>query len=294
MTEARDQHCGQGHSKDAAELREQGNVLFKDQRYEEAAVFYRQALAMHPDIEGDAGRDSLGQVLRLNLATCLLKLSTDLEEAISLCDDVLATDPENTKAVFRRGSLRFLLFQTQAVGSQRELLQNARKDVLQAARGAPGDRHIRELLDTITEEIRKLRESHNGAQGFGGLYEDQSPAHASAPLVRRPVEVDLACCGKGVWITQRAQWLGMPEEIVGMEPSDFENDGTLCEAILRKRGDQARLSDNEDVLSELSDEERDNLECCIESTSRPFPELKRKLPLVVAVRCAEEIWAEGD
>jgi len=102
-------------------------------------------------------------------------------------------------------------------------------------------------------------------------------------------------------VAQRARWLRVSEEEVGRDPSDFEDDGTLIGLRIAQRAAERLASGGTDAdesrrrcddLSELSEDEREMLEDCLESTERPFPRLKRRLPLAQAVWCAEELWAE--
>lgn len=48
------------------------------------------------------------------------------------------------------------------------------------------------------------------------------------------------------------------------------------------------------VPRELSDDERDVLEECLDSVVRPFPDLKRPVPLAKAVETAEALWECDD
>jgi len=81
------------------------------------------------------------------------------------------------------------------------------------------------------------------------------------------------------------------EETVANDPASFEDNGTLM-ATMQARPARTQASPGD--LSDLSDEEREILEDCLDSTERPYPLLKRKLGLPLAVRCAEELWAEND
>ena len=113
-------------------------------------------------------------------------------------------------------------------------------------------------------------------------------------------------CGKEFWVEQRAAWLGLPFAQVDQEPESFEDDGTLmgtlraarlamaAAAVDREFGQllasrYATLVDGHEP-PELSDREREMAEDCLDSTVRPYPCLKRPLPLAQAVRCAEELW----
>eukprot|EP00747_Dinoflagellata_sp_TGD_P084860 gnl/TRDRNA2_/TRDRNA2_162680_c0_seq2.p1 gnl/TRDRNA2_/TRDRNA2_162680_c0~~gnl/TRDRNA2_/TRDRNA2_162680_c0_seq2.p1 ORF type:complete len:182 (+),score=25.27 gnl/TRDRNA2_/TRDRNA2_162680_c0_seq2:52-546(+) len=111
------------------------------------------------------------------------------------------------------------------------------------------------------------------------------------------VEPPAGACGKAHWVAQRARWLDVPEEEVSKEPESFEDHGSLGAYQEAKRAQasncQERACPSQSHL-DLSDDEREMLEDCLDSTERPYPPLKRSLPLVQAIRCAEEIWAEAD
>lgn len=307
----------------AAELRETGNGLFKEQRYTEAAEAYRQALTLLEDDrpQEEAGEAShgaaatsngatLGQALRLNLATCLLRLQgASLQEAIELCDNALEVDDRSVKALFLRGSAqRGLAEALVEPDKQRSCLQAARRDLLQAARTEPKDRQVRQTLEDVTEALRRLSIGGGGggmAAGFlgqrgdaRGLYADrESQEHAPAPPVVCSVcgRQGHAQCGRDLWVQQRAQWLGVPEDEAGREPASYEDNGTLlklCAKRAREGLDEERRGRLDTDFSDLSEEEKEMLEDCLDSTEKPYPQIKRRLPLPQAVRCAEDLWAE--
>merc|ERR1712135_89981 len=71
-----------------------------------------------------------------------------------------------------------------------------------------------------------------------------------------------------LWVAERARWLDVSEEEVGRDPPSFEDSGTLQNFLTQK----TPVVEPPD-LSDLSYDERDFLEDCLESTCRPFPEL---------------------
>mmetsp|Transcript_124621 Transcript_124621/g.202677 ORF Transcript_124621/g.202677 Transcript_124621/m.202677 type:complete len:321 (-) Transcript_124621:74-1036(-) len=304
----------------ASDLRDRGNSFFKEEKYSQAADAYREALGyLRGEKLGKVTPGSLVQALRLNLATTLLRLQGDAlnTEAVSLCDEVLTVDSECAKAHFLRSIGRRVQAEVLTdFAARKSLLQSARQDALQAARAKPRDRQVRGLLDEITEALRGMSQDGGNSQGGSlagaflgnskskGLYSDKraSQAEECPPIV---CEV---CgreghhrCGKDWWVAQRARWLRVSEEEVGRDPSDFEDDGTLIGLRIAQRAAERLASGGTDAdesrrrcddLSELSEDEREMLEDCLESTERPFPRLKRRLPLAQAVWCAEELWAE--
>lgn len=306
---------------EADKLRVSGKEHFQAQRFDEAARCYREALQALKGGGDEAA--TLGQAIRLNLVVCLQRLGSPPEEALQLCDEVLAADPSTqrevrAKALFWRGSVRRELSkQASDTSTQREALSTARHDLLQAARLEPGDRQVREKLEEVTEELKALPGGGGDGLRLGlgsGLYNDREAEPQEPPP---PPEVCSVCgrlghprCGKAFWIDQRAVWLRMPVEQVEAEPTSFEHDGTLHGAILAERAREAQeatsgeggtaasprcgrpIRDEYGELVELSDEERDTLEDCLDAVERPYPQPLRSLPLPQAVRCAEELWAE--
>jgi len=277
------------------QLRDSGNNFFKAHNYSGAAQCYREALMLLRGArkEGFASPEQqvLVRAVRLNLASTLLNLGEDFDEAIGLCDAVLSVDPGDAKALFKRGSLRHAAAQEclGEMSQKREALAAARRDLLEAARTEPQDVRIRAVLEEATQALRKLSSSGGGLGG--GLYDDRGPAPEPPPPVICSVcgRTGHPACGREFWVSQRAKWLGMPLDVVEEEPAGFEDDGPLADAVREARAGQRP---REDCLSDLSEDERELLEDCLDSTERPFPELRRKLPLVQAVRCAVELWEE--
>lgn len=293
----------------ASRLREQGNALFQEQRFAEAVGLYRQALDLlsggPQTSEAKTQIEALEQVLQMNLATCLLRLDENLEEVVELCSAVLSSNPTNTKAMFKRGAARRRIAESADTSSQRSTMQAAKQDLLQAAKAAPGDRHIRALLEEVNEALRKLPQGNGGlasAWGFGrGLYNDRKPKPPPPPPIVCSVcgREGHPLCGKTAWIAERARWLDVSEEEVGREPDSFEHAGTLRETVRAARvNTKAEFAtfpptdDNCDVLSDMSDAEREMLEDCLDAIERPYPQPRRQIPLIHVVRCAEEVWAE--
>lgn len=286
----------------AEELRQRGNAHFREQQLPEAISCYRETLALvarEVDASARAEHRALVSTVCLNLAACLLPsdasdqtpgVAERLLEVEQLCGDVLSCEPQNVKALFRRGAARFRRSRLLQPGpdlaaEERKLLHDARQDALEAARVEPNNRQARSLLDDITQALREPPP----------LYSDCQPA-PTPPLVvicstcNLPGHSTCNLTGKDWWLAQRAQWLGVPLDQVGSVPNDFEDDGTLQDVVLEARRGvdvwrQAQLTDED-----LSDEERETLEECLEATIKPYPQLKRKLPLSVAVQCAVELW----
>ncbi|KAJ8680316.1 hypothetical protein QAD02_016103 [Eretmocerus hayati] len=91
-------------------LREKGNCLFREKKYDEAANTYAQAigiveqlmLAEKPNDEEWLKLNSMKLPLLLNYAQCKL-INKEYYAVIEHCTTVLKSDPDNVKALYRRG-----------------------------------------------------------------------------------------------------------------------------------------------------------------------------------------------
>lgn len=292
----------------AETLRECGNALFKEKQFADAATCYREALMHVRKVEGAPKRiasqkfRNVAIAVRLNLAGCLVRIGEDLEEAIQVCNEALEAEPGSAKALFRRGAAFHCRSQTlrDRTAEQREALQAARRDLVEAGRLEHSDKQVRALLAEVQEALRGLSEAAGGGlrgsflSDAGGLYEDRQPAPPSAPAPTCSTcgRVGHPCCGKAWWVEQRARWLDVGLVEVGREPRGFEDEGSLAEVVRRARGRRAR-AEPLDIDSEISDGERATLEACLEATERPYPQPRQRLPLEIAVQCATELWADA-
>mmetsp|Transcript_60687 Transcript_60687/g.141402 ORF Transcript_60687/g.141402 Transcript_60687/m.141402 type:complete len:176 (-) Transcript_60687:104-631(-) len=92
------------------------------------------------------------------------------------------------------------------------------------------------------------------------------------------------CCGLRYWTSLRAAWLRTSEEEIVCEPSSFEDAGSL----------QLARADLAGPIRDLSEGEFQDLEDCLDAVQRPFPRLRRSVPLMQAVQCAEALWDTDD
>mmetsp|Transcript_49929 Transcript_49929/g.115919 ORF Transcript_49929/g.115919 Transcript_49929/m.115919 type:complete len:171 (+) Transcript_49929:174-686(+) len=92
------------------------------------------------------------------------------------------------------------------------------------------------------------------------------------------------CCGLRYWTSLRAAWLRAPEEEILREPGSFEDAGPL----------QLARADLAGPVRDLSEGELEDLEDCLDAVQRPFPRLRRSVPLMQAVQCAEALWDTDD
>ena len=153
------------------QLKATGNDFFKQKLYAPAAASYADALlALGPYKTGSGrtGADSEAKaVLRvsclLNRAACRLKLR-EFPGAAEDCSRVLAGDPDNVKALFRRGQALVEL----------QRLEEAKADLLRAAKLAPKDQGIRQHYEGVRAALKS--ESGNFAKGFERMLEQGGAA----------------------------------------------------------------------------------------------------------------------
>lgn len=93
--------------------------------------------------------------------------------------------------------------------------------------------------------------------------------------------------GIELWVAQRAKWRGFPEEEVGQE-----FDSTVVDGHTTSSQGFHGLSCNASRPIELTAAERLNIRGCLVATSEPYPPLRRKIPLALAVHCAHELWGD--
>jgi len=134
--------------KSADELRAAANEFFKGGRYQEALEMYGEALS-NLDFESNSPtaiekQDAAQTLCRLNRAACSLKLG-DNDNVITDCTFVLEQQPENIKALCRRGN---------AYLNKNELFQ-AKQDLLKANKLLPDDPSIKSLLQQLKEKRDK-------------------------------------------------------------------------------------------------------------------------------------------
>mmetsp|Transcript_9344 Transcript_9344/g.20807 ORF Transcript_9344/g.20807 Transcript_9344/m.20807 type:complete len:364 (-) Transcript_9344:110-1201(-) len=288
----------------AADLRTKGNELFRVGWLDAAAGTYREAYSLlqkaapaKQDESDEDLREQTMKAVRLNLATCLVRLSENLGEAVRLCDEALLEDSNNAKALFLRGSAARQLADSVAPSEssqRRELLIAARKDLVQATRLSPGDRQVRALLANTSEALQAMPPVWKPGSLFGsGLYDDRKPAPPPPPPVVCVScgRVGHPCCGRLWWVEQRAKWLGLTVDEVDQVPTDFEDDGPLRAALMAAGHRSAEGQSPAGVDAELSQEDWEALEECLDSWERPFPSLKGRVTLPQAVRCAVNLWA---
>jgi len=141
---------------EAAERRRaEGNAAFKDGRYKEALSRYSASISFIDEdllmqLHGfhyDKAMETRLPAL-LNVAACHLKLG-DYHSAISASSQALTHDRNNAKALFRRGSARLALGQT----------ESAIADLQASRKAAPQDAGIAKELAAALEAVKEERKA---------------------------------------------------------------------------------------------------------------------------------------
>lgn len=155
-------------------LKDQGTSLFKTGDFERAIKRYEKANIAAPcaaDIAKEAGPDD-GEPLteaeikaskaakascHVNIATCHLKLGAPAD-VIASCNKALELDPKHAKALWRRGQARVELAD----------LDEARADLMAAARADPKNREVRTALEHLKQ--RQAEQKQRQKVAFGGMF----------------------------------------------------------------------------------------------------------------------------
>lgn len=135
----------------AAQLKDKGNALFKEGKFQDAHNTYQQAVDLFrwshgATTEETAPVDSLRLLCHLNQAACQLKQSA-WADARLCCEKALDIDSKCVKALFRRG---------QAFCGMAEF-DRARTDIQAAIKLEPGNADLPKELDRIQKEETKYQ-----------------------------------------------------------------------------------------------------------------------------------------
>uniref|UniRef100_A0A7S0QYU3 peptidylprolyl isomerase n=1 Tax=Pyramimonas obovata TaxID=1411642 RepID=A0A7S0QYU3_9CHLO len=146
---------------DAEKLKAEGTAEFKAGNYQTAANIYEEAANKYISAEPD--EDSLKascEVARMaclnNAAMCYLKLEK-FKEAQTACDKVLDMDAQNVKALFRRGQALL------KIGA----INDAKTDLLAAAKLEPKNKEIREAYESAKAKVDAVKAAEKAAMGTG-------------------------------------------------------------------------------------------------------------------------------
>lgn len=160
----------------AMESKDKGTELYKEQKFAEARDAWLQAMREMP--KGQAAAQSLGRLelsLHLNLAQAYLQLKgeKDYIEAVAHASEALKSEPENSKALYRRGLGWSGLGKYQAAAA----------DLQRAARLEPRNAEIRKRYE---EAKKKALTPEEKAEG-----EAPPPVHDLSALPRAYISVSV-------------------------------------------------------------------------------------------------------
>ncbi len=161
-------------------LKNEGNSLFAEGRYEEAARKYEEALCIFRYIRSEAAHwreegiddqylsevESKGQtedeqskinsfklLCYLNLAACNLKLGNS-RTAVDSCNEALRLDPTNVKALYRRAKAEMLVSKPGDAGYQRAV-----DDLDKAQKLDSGNESVKKEYREAVETLKGLEET---------------------------------------------------------------------------------------------------------------------------------------
>lgn len=144
-------------------IKDGGNFFFKKEDYKEAVFRYNKCKIYHDRYKSESAEknESISAVLSssmCNAALCHIK-ACNYKAAIAKCNEVLEFEPNNAKALFRRGKAQHLLKNYDA----------AKTDLAQALKIMPSDGAIRREYDAVTATQKKEKEAEKAkyAKLFG-------------------------------------------------------------------------------------------------------------------------------
>ncbi len=150
--------------------KEQGNEFYKGGDFVKAVHEYKSCTKAIAQMQDDTYRHEMrGPATQLlgNLAAAHLALG-NWRRAIKYCTQVLAIEPSNDKALFRRA---------QALRKYPERLEEARKDMCEAIRIAPANKQLRLEYNTLLEEVKLKRRADKLA--YGTIFDKQGTIYAA-------------------------------------------------------------------------------------------------------------------
>ncbi|CAM6089988.1 unnamed protein product [Calypogeia fissa] len=165
--------------------KEDGNALFKVGKYNRAAKKYERAAKL---IEYDSGFDDeqkkkakvLKVTCNLNNAACKLKLK-DHKEAVKLTTKVLEVEPQNVKALYRRGQAYIELYD----------LDVAEWDYKKALELDPQNREIRAAVKAL--KLKQAEQNKKEAKMYSNMFARLSKLEATEKKVdTQPMAEDKA------------------------------------------------------------------------------------------------------
>eukprot|EP01062_Namystynia_karyoxenos_P082461 TRINITY_DN9292_c1_g1_i1.p1 TRINITY_DN9292_c1_g1~~TRINITY_DN9292_c1_g1_i1.p1 ORF type:complete len:489 (+),score=172.09 TRINITY_DN9292_c1_g1_i1:75-1541(+) len=181
----------------ASKCKERGTAAFKTQSWQEALSQYEKGVSYLDDLDDEV--DAVEQLrplllsLSLNVAAVGLKTG-DTGKTISAADKVLAKDPDNVKALFRRGQARV------ARGEH----EDAVGDFKRCAELDPGNKEVERALAKAQQGAKAARQKEKEMlKGmFGGLAKhsaEQEAAKAKAEAEARALAAERRKSNPKVW-----------------------------------------------------------------------------------------------
>ncbi|CAN6457448.1 unnamed protein product [Victoria cruziana] len=145
----------------AGKKKEEGNVLFKNGKYQQAAKKYTKAADCLNEGSFEAGEEKAAKTLKvscwLNNAACSLKLNNFID-TIQLCSKVLDLESQNVKAMYRRAQAYLGTFD----------LDLAERDVRKALEVDPDNREIRSISKTLRQ--MQLEKNEKDAKLYRNMF----------------------------------------------------------------------------------------------------------------------------
>ncbi|KAK3100451.1 hypothetical protein FSP39_020087 [Pinctada imbricata] len=136
-------------------IKDCGNGAFKEQKFELAKKKYKKCMRYLNEVDNNMNlSEELEKEVEtnylipisLNIAACSLKLQ-QYDEAIEKCDDVLAADKQNVKALFRKGQAQ----------SAMKNWDDALVNLTEASKVDPNDKGIRRELEKVKKTVQEYK-----------------------------------------------------------------------------------------------------------------------------------------
>ncbi|XP_020891758.1 70 kDa peptidyl-prolyl isomerase isoform X2 [Arabidopsis lyrata subsp. lyrata] len=141
--------------------KEEGNLLYKNQKYQRAAKKYNKAADFIETGKFEGDEEKQLKALRvscfLNAAACSLKLK-NFRETIILCSEVLDIEFQNVKALYRRAQSHI------EVGD----LISAEMDIKKALEADPENREVKSLYKTL--KFAKAESDRRDAKLYANMF----------------------------------------------------------------------------------------------------------------------------
>jgi tetratricopeptide (TPR) repeat protein len=138
----------------AEKFKTEGNEFFSKGDMTNAILSYHKSLLYLRAVTSNSSNEHKSKVKQLriacylNLAAAQLREGRNLEKVVKYCNEVLQAEPGNVKALFRRGKARNLLNDLEA----------AKEDLMAAAKLDPGNKDVRNELESVKQKLKAYRE----------------------------------------------------------------------------------------------------------------------------------------